>query len=71
MLQLFQDFIEIWARGGSMTIQPVEAIEREKRSKEGWRICTVRCAPLIICPDWTGLGMQCVSLTYPGASRLR
>jgi hypothetical protein len=25
----------------------------------------MRCAPRIICPDWKGLGMQCIPL--PGA----
>ena len=38
-----------WLHDDTTLDSAVEAIEREKRSKEGWRICTV-CAPLNIYP---------------------
>ena len=48
-LDFIDDLGERWLHDDTTLDSAVEAIEREKRSKEGWRICTV-CAPLNIYP---------------------
>ena len=50
-------FIEIWARGGSMTT--AGGGHRKRKTFERGVGGFLRGAPLNIYPDWRGLGMQC------------